>query len=156
MGEVYTLAVLNLKMSCDRYPPRGNPYNKELKRRFSTHKNPTLQSLFDTKYKQSYRIIKRIGDKSFYMQDPTIKVKRVSVQHLQFIYPAEYYVTALPQIEMFGRTAIFIKHPSLMPDLYKDLSEYRHTAVDKHTLSTKPTRDVATDCPQPTPHNYKP
>ena len=32
MREVYMLAVLNLKMSCDRYPPpMGNPNNDELK-----------------------------------------------------------------------------------------------------------------------------
>ena len=47
------------------------------------------------------------------------------------MYHAEYYVTALPQMEMFGRTAKFIIHPSLMPDLCKDLDDDRHTAVDK-------------------------
>ena len=71
------------------------------------------------------------------MKDPSGKVKRVSARHLQFMYPAEYYVTALPQIEMFGRTAKFINHPSLMPDLYKDLDDDRHTAVDKQTVSMK-------------------
>ena len=65
------------------------------------------------------------------MQDPTGKVKRVSAQHLQFMYPAEYHVTALSQMEMFGRTAKFINHPSLIPDLYKDLIDDKHTAVDK-------------------------
>ena len=47
------------------------------------------------------------------------------------MYPAEYFVTALPQMETFGRTAKFINHPSLMPDLYEDLDDDRHTAVDK-------------------------
>ena len=65
------------------------------------------------------------------MQDPTGKVQRVSAWHFKFMYPAEYYVTALPQMEMFGRTAKFINQPSLMPDLYKDLNDDRHTAVDK-------------------------
>ena len=59
------------------------------------------------------------------------KVKRVSAQHLQFMYPAEYYVTTLPQMETFGRTTKFINHPSLMPDLYEDLNDDGHTAVDK-------------------------
>ena len=68
--------------------------------------------------------------------------------------PAEYYVTALPQIEMFGRTAKLINHPSLMPDLYKDLNDDWHTAVDKQTMSTNPTRNVAMGIPQSTPHNY--
>ena len=63
------------------------------------------------------------------------------------MYLAEYYVTALPQMEMFGRTAKFINHPSLMPDLYKDLSDDRHTDVDKQTVSTKSTRHVAMGCP---------
>ena len=74
------------------------------------------------------------------MQDPTGKVKRVSTRHLQFMYPAEYYVVALPQIEMSKRTAIFINHPSLMPDLYKDLDDDRHTAVAKQMVSMKSTR----------------
>ena len=64
-----------------------------------------MQSPFDARYKTSYRIIKRTGDKSFKMQGPTGKVKRVSVWHLQFMYPAEYYVTSLPRMEMFQRTA---------------------------------------------------
>ena len=51
------------------------------------------------------------------------------------MYPAEYYVTTLPQIEMFGRMAKFINHPGLMPDLYKGLDDDRHTAVDKHSVS---------------------
>ena len=88
------------------------------------------------------------------MQDPTGKVKRVSARYLQFMNPAEYYVTALHQMEIFGRTAKFINHPGLMPDLYKDLDDDRHTAVDKQTVSTKSTRHVAMGHPQPTPHSY--
>ena len=107
------------------------------------HKNQTLQSPLDAKYKPSYQIIEKIGDKSFDVQDPTGKMKRVSARHLQFMYPAEYYVTALPQIEMFGRTVKFINQPGLMPDLYKDLDDDRHTAVDKQMVSTKSDRHVA-------------
>ena len=82
-------------------------------------KNQTPQSPFDARYKPSYRMIKRIGDKSFDMQGPTGKVKRVSAQHLQFMYLTEYYVTALHQMEMFGITTNFINGTGLMPDLYK-------------------------------------
>ena len=57
-------------------------------------------------------------------------------------------------MEMFGRTAKFINYLSLMPDLYKDLADDRHTAVDKQTTSTKSTRHVAMGHPQPTPHSY--
>ena len=70
------------------------------------------------------------------------------------MYPAEYYVTALPQIEMFRRTVKGINHPSLFPDLYKDLDDDRHTAVDNQTVSMKSTRHVATGHPQLTPHSY--
>ena len=92
--------------------------------------------------------MKKIGDKSFNIQDPNGKVKGVSGRHLQFMYPAEYYVTALPKKEMSGRTAKFINHPCLMCDLYKDLDDDRKTAVDKQMVSTKSTRDVATGHPQ--------
>ena len=70
------------------------------------------------------------------------------------MYLAEYYVTALPQMEMFGRTAKFINQSSLMPDLYKDLNGHRHTGVDKQTVSTKSTRNAAMGHPQSTPHHY--
>ena len=88
------------------------------------------------------------------MEDLTGKVKRISAKHLQFMYPAEHYATALPQMEMYGRTAKFINHPSLMPDLYKDLDDDRHTTVDRQTMSTKSTRHVAIGHPQPTPYSY--
>ena len=103
MREVYMLALLNLKMSHDRYPPpMGNPYNYELKiGDLVLIKNQTPQSPFNARYRPSYRIIKKIGDKSFDVQDSTGKVKRVSARHLQFMSPAEYYVTALPKMEMF-------------------------------------------------------
>ena len=41
-----------------------------------------------------------------------------------------------------------------MTDVYKDLDDDRHTAVDKQTLSTKSTRHVAMGHPQTTPHSY--
>ena len=150
------LAELNLKMSHDRYPPpTGNSCNDELKiGDIVLIKTQTPPSPFNARYKPSYGIIKNIGDKSFNVQDPFSKVKRVSARHLQFMYPAEYYVTALPQIEIVGRTAKFINNPSLMPDLYKDLHDDRHTAVDKETVPTKSTMHVATGHPQPTPHSY--
>ena len=68
--------------------------------------------------------------------------------------PAEYYVKALPQMEMFGKTVKFFNHPSSIPDLYKDLDDDRHTAVDKQTVSTKSTRHIAMGHPQPTSHGY--
>ena len=62
-----------------------------------------------------------MGDKAFDVQDPTGKIKRVSTEHIQFMYPVEHYLTALPQKEIFGRTARYINNPDLMPNLYKEL-----------------------------------
>ena len=150
--EVYMLAVLNKKMSNNRYPPpTGNPHNEELKiGDLVLIKNQTPQAPFNAKYKPSYKIIKRIGDKSFDVQGPTGEVKRVSAWQLQFMYPAEYYVTVLPQMEMFGRTAKFINHPSLMPDLY-EASLMTGTQLWIKTVLTKSTRNVALGHPQSTP-----
>ena len=65
--------------------------------------------------------MKKIGEKAFDVQDPARKIKRVSADHIQFMYPAEHYLTALSQKEIFGRTAKFINHPDVMLDLHKDL-----------------------------------
>ena len=70
------------------------------------------------------------------------------------MYPAEYYVKAFPQMDMFWRTAKFINHPGLMSDFCKDLDDDRHAAVDKQTVSTTSTRHVAIGHPQLTPQGY--
>ena len=36
------------------------------------------------------------------------------------MYSVEHYMTALPQMEIFGRTAKYINHPDIMPDMYKE------------------------------------
>ena len=72
MREGYMLAVLNLKMSHNRYPPPTS--NEELRiGDLVLIKNQTLQSPFDARYKPSCRVIKKIGDKSFDVQDPLVK-----------------------------------------------------------------------------------
>ena len=86
-------------------------------------KNQAPQTAFDVKYKPSYHIVKKIRKKAFDVQDPIGKIQRVSAEHMQFIYPAEYYLIALPQNKNFGRTVKYINHPNLMPDLYEDLEE---------------------------------
>ena len=53
------------------------------------------------------------------------------VEHIQFMYAVEDYLPALPKKEIFGRTAKYINHPNLMPDLYKDLEG---TEVDKRQV----------------------
>ena len=123
MQEIYMMAVLNLKMSWDQFPlPNVNPCNTDLKvGDLILIKNQASQSAFDPKYKPSYCILFKIGYKAFDMKDPTGKIKRVSAEHIQFLYPAEHHLTAFPQKEIFGRTAKYINDPDLMPDLYKEL-----------------------------------
>ena len=125
MREIYMMAVLNLKMSWDWYPPlTGSPQNTDLKvGDLVLIKNQAPHSTFDTKYKPGYCIVKKIREKAFDMQDHTRKINRVSAEHIQFIYPLEHYLTALPQKKIFGWTDKYINHPDLMPDLYKDLEE---------------------------------
>ena len=72
--------------------------------------------------------MEKIGEKAFDVQDPTGKIKRVSAEHIQLMYPAKHYLTALPQKEIFGRSPKYVNHPNLMSDLYKDLGE---TEIDK-------------------------
>ena len=81
------MAVLNLKMSQDQYPPpTGNPYNTDLKvGDLILIKNQVPQSAFNAKYKPSYGIVKKIGDKAFDVHNPTGKIKRVSAEHIQFM-----------------------------------------------------------------------
>ena len=127
MREIYMMAVLNFKMSWDHYPPlTGNPQTADLKvGDLILIKNQAPHSTFDAKYKPSYCIMKKIGEKAFDVQDPIVKIKRVSAEHIQFMYHAEHYLTAFPQKEIFGRTAKYINHPDLMPGLYRRLGRNR-------------------------------
>ena len=61
------MAVLNLKISQDRYPPpTGNPQNTDLNvGDLNLIKNQAPQTTFDAKYKASYCTVKKIGEKSF-------------------------------------------------------------------------------------------
>ena len=101
-------------------------------------KNQAPHSTFDVKYKPCYHIVKKIGEEAFDVQDPTGKMKRVSAEHMQFMYPLEYYLTALPWKEIFGRTAEFINHPNLMPDLFKDLGETNNKQGDHSSKQNDP------------------
>ena len=91
MREIYMIATLNLKMSHDQYPPlTGNPWNTDLiTGDLILIKSQAPHSTCDVKYKPSYHIVKKIEEKAFDVQDPTGKKKRVSAEHVQFMYPAE-------------------------------------------------------------------
>ena len=57
------------------------------------------------------------------------------------MYPTEHYLTALPQKNIFRRMAKDINHPSLRPDLYKDLEL---TELDKDKWITQVCRMTQT------------
>ena len=78
MREIYMMTILNLKVSHDQYPPlTGNPQNTDLNRRFDPYQNQAPHSTFDVKYKPSYCIVKKIGEKAFDVQDTNRKMKSV-------------------------------------------------------------------------------
>ena len=90
----------------------------------------------------------KVGEKAFDVQDPTGKIKQVSVEHIQVMYPAEYYLNGLPQKEIFGRTAKNINHPDVMPDLYKNLEETNKKQGDHSSKQNDPNNSSNTT------HNY--
>ena len=66
--------------------------------------NHTPKDTFDSKYKTSFRICKKFSNKVFDVQDSTGKVRLMSIQHLQLLYPTEHMLTNLPDITSFGCT----------------------------------------------------
>ena len=66
MWEIYMMATLNFKMSWDQYPPViGNPGNADSKvGDLILIKNQAPHLTFDGKYKLSYLIMKKIGEKA--------------------------------------------------------------------------------------------
>ena len=80
-------------------------------------KKYTPKDAFDSKYNPSFRICKKSSDKVFDVEDSAGKVRWVSIQHLQLLYPIEYMLTNLPDIASFRHTPKYINHPNLMPDL---------------------------------------
>ena len=134
MREVYMLVVLNLKMSHDRYPPpMGNPHNDELKiGDLVLIKNQTPQSLFNAKYKPSYKIFERLVSSHMMYKTPLVKLKE-SLQGIYKFCTCRILCDSTTPSGNVQENCKFINHPSLMPDLYKELDNDRHTAVDKQT-----------------------
>ena len=71
-----------------------------------------------SKYKPSFRICKRLSDKAFDVQDSTGKIRHVSIEHLQLLYPTEHVLTHLPGMNSFGQTTKYINHPNLTSNLH--------------------------------------
>ena len=91
------MAVLNFKMAQDKNPsPIRNPSKTNFKiGDLVLFRNHTPKGTFDSKYKPSSRICKKISDKAFDVQDNLGKSKKVSIQHLQLLYPTEHMFTNL-------------------------------------------------------------
>ena len=119
MKEIYMMAALNLKMAWDRSPsPTKDPSKINFKiGNMVLLRNHTFKHSFDSKYKPSFWICKKISDKTFEVQDNLGKVKKVSFQHLQLLDPTEHLLTNLLDINSFGRITKYINHPNLMADL---------------------------------------
>ena len=68
----------------------------------------TPKDIFDSKYKLSFRMFKKILDKAFDVKDSVGKVRQVSIQHLQVLYPMEHMLTNLPDITSFEYTIKYL------------------------------------------------
>ena len=114
------MTVLNLKTARDRYlPPINDPNKTDFKLgNMVLLENHTLTTAFDSKCKTRYRICKCICNKAFDIQDSTGKVRCISVQHLQLLYPTDQVLTYLPDITILGQTTKYINHSKLMPNLH--------------------------------------
>ena len=113
------MVVSNLKMTKDKcLPPGRDPDKTDFKiGDMVLMKNHSPKDAFDSKYKPSFRICKKISDKAFDVQDSAGKVRQVSIQHLQLLYSTEHMLTNLLDITLFGHTTKYLNHPNLMPDL---------------------------------------
>ena len=80
-------------------------------------RNHAPKDTFDSKYKPSVQICKKISDKAFDVQDNLGKIKRVSFQLLQLLHPTEQVLANLQDINSFRWAMKHINHPNLMPDL---------------------------------------
>ena len=72
------IAVLNLKMAQDKNPLLIRDHSKKFKMDdIILLRNHTPKDMFDSKYKPSFRICKKITDKAFDFQDNLGKIKSI-------------------------------------------------------------------------------
>ena len=83
MWGIYMMAILNLKIARDKcHPSIRHPDKTDFKvGEMVLIKSHTPKDTFDSQYKPSFQICKRIWDKAFSIQDSTGKVRQVSIQH---------------------------------------------------------------------------
>ena len=78
-------------------------------------RNHSRDSLFDTKYIPSYRIIKIINECAVDVQDTIGNIRRVNIKDIHPMFPSEYVLSHLPDNEAFGRVKKYINHPDITP-----------------------------------------
>ena len=113
------MAVLNLKMEWDKSPsPIKDPSKANLKiGDMVLLRNHTPKDTFDSKYKSSFWICKKIYNEAFEVQDNLGRFKQVLIWHLKLLHPTGHMLTDLPDIKYFGHTTKNINHQNLIPDL---------------------------------------
>ena len=79
-------------------------------------RNHTPKYTFDSKYKPSFWICKKISYKAFEVQNNLGKVKQVSINIYSY-YTLHNVFTNLTDINSFGCTTKYINHPNLMSHL---------------------------------------
>ena len=78
-------------------------------------KNHNRDSLFDTKYIPSYRIIKLVNEHAADVQDTVGKIRRVNLNNVHLMFPSEHILSHLPDHQTFGRVKKYINHPDIKP-----------------------------------------
>ena len=124
--KIYIIAILNLQIARDKcLPPIIDLDKTDFKiGNMALIKNHIPKDAFDCNYKTSFIICKKTSDLifKFDVQGSTGKVRWVSIQHLQFLYPKNM-LTNLPDITSFRWTTKYIYHPNLIPILRAAIKE---------------------------------
>ena len=102
LQEIYMMTVLSLKMARNKNPLTiRDPSKTNFKMGdMVLVRNHTPKDTFDTKYKPSFRICKKISDKAFDVQDNLGKIKRKNPS-LTTVASNKHMLTNLPDINSF-------------------------------------------------------
>ena len=93
--KIYMMAVLKFKwQETNAVPQLRDPDRTDFEiGHMVLIMNHTTKDVFDSKYKYSLQICKKILDKAFDVQDSAGKVRQVSVQQLQVLYHMHCCIT---------------------------------------------------------------
>ena len=97
----------------------------------------------DAKYMPKFCICKVINDRAYDLKDLTGHVRCAAVTDVQLLMPAEYIVSMLPEIKVFGWACNYINDPFLMPDLKCQNSNLENAqTLDQNANTTKHKYDL--------------